>query len=492
MRTLSRKAFLQLSLAAGAARMLPLGIPDAAAHSPRKGPDMRASDRALGVQGQVLRPGDEGYDAERAGWNTIVQHRPAVIVVAVGADDVAAAVRYAAAEGLPVAVQATGHGPSVPADGAVLVSTRRMTDLEIDPATATARISAGVLGRQLIDAAMPHGLAPLVGTSTEIGMVGYLTSGGLPVLGRAYGFAADHVRAIEVVTADGQVRRATADEHPDLFWAVRGGKGNFGIVTTIETGLVPQPRLYGGGLLFPGAAAREIVRSWVAWTAGQPDEMSSSLAPRRFPDLPAVPEPMRGELLIHVRIAYTGSAEEGEHLVQPLRALGPLIDSIAETPYDRIGEINNNPTEPAPARERGTLLRALDEEAIERLVALAGPDVDLPPGLVESHHLGGALGRAPAIPNAVGNRDAAFSLHPVMIAPPGQVEQVDRLQQALSDGLTSWDTGATLANFLSSADSHPDRVRAAYRASDYQRLAAIKATYDPRNLFRVNHNIPPA
>lgn len=491
MQSISRKVFLRLGLAGGTAIVLPFGIARPARGSPRSAPGSQSSDLPS-VQGQVLRPGDEGYDAERAGWNPIVQHAPSIVVVAAGADDVVAAVRHAASAGLPVAVQATGHGPSVSADGGVLISTRQMTGLAIDPTARIARIGAGVKGTPVIEAAMPHGLAPLVGTSTDIGMVGYLTGGGLPVLGRAYGFAADHVRAIELVTADGQLRRATADEHPDLFWAVRGGKGNFGVVTAIETGLVPLTRLYGGGLLFPGAMARDVLRGWVAWTASQPDEMSSSLALRRFPDLPAVPEPMRGKLLVHVRIAYTGPPEDGESLLRPLRALGPTMDTVAEMPYTRIAEINNNPTEPAPVRERGTLLRALDDEAIERLVALAGPNAELPPGVVESHHLGGALARPPAIPNAVGNRDAAYTLHPVMIAPPGQVEQVDRLQQAIFDGLRPWDTGATLTNFLSSADITPRQVRAAYRPADYERLAAIKATYDPHNLFRVNHNIPPA
>jgi FAD/FMN-containing dehydrogenase len=215
------------------------------------------------VRGQVLLPDEEGYDSERAGWNLAVEHHPKVIVVAVSAEDVAAAVRFAASEGLPVAVQATGHGPSVSADGAVLISTRRMTELEINPASATARIGAGVKWETVIEEAAPHGLAPLVGSTPDVGAVGYLTGGGLPVLGRRYGFAADHVRVLELVTADGRLRLATANRHPELFWAVRGGKGNFGVVTAVETDLMPVPRLYGGGLLFPGAATREVLGGWL-------------------------------------------------------------------------------------------------------------------------------------------------------------------------------------------------------------------------------------
>jgi hypothetical protein len=276
-----------------------------------------------------------------------------------------------------------------------------------------------------------------------------------------------------------------------LFWAVRGGKGNFGVVTAVETDLMPMDRLYGGGLFFPGAATREVLSGWLAWTASQPEEMCSSLALFRFPDMPGVPEPVRGKFLIHVRVAYTGWPANGERLLRPLRALGPIIDTVADIPYTSIGEIHNDPTEPMPVLDRGTLLRELDDEAVERLTALTGPDAELPPGMVELRHLGGALGRPPQTPNAIGHRDAAYSFVLGMLAPPAHEEQVDRIQRTLIDGLRPWDTGAALPNFLG-VDTRPHQVRAAYRDADYERLAAIKATYDPQNLFRVNHNIPPA
>lgn len=182
------------------------------------------------IRGQVLLPGDDGYDVERAGRNRAVEHRPAMIVVAAGPDDVAAAVRYAASARLPVAVQATGHGASKPARGALLLATRRMTGLAIDPGASVARFGAGVRGGQVLQAAEPYGLAPLVASTPDIGMAGYVSSGGLPMLGRRHGFAADHVRALELVTADGERRHVTAESHPDLFWAVRGGNDNFGVI----------------------------------------------------------------------------------------------------------------------------------------------------------------------------------------------------------------------------------------------------------------------
>ncbi|MGH2601954.1 MAG: FAD-binding oxidoreductase, partial [Dehalococcoidia bacterium] len=290
----------------------------------------------------------------------------------------------------------------------------------------------------------------------------------------------------------GRLRRVTAKEHPDLFWAVRGGKGNFGLVTSIETDLMPLSRVYGGGLFFPGEATADVLRGWLEWAATQPEEMDSSLALARFPDLPGVPESVRGKFLIHIRIAYSGSVADGERLLRPLRVLGPFIDTVADIPYTRIGEITNTPTKPAPILDRGTLLRALDGEAIERITTLVGPDVALPAGFVEIRHLGGALGRAPEPPNAIGHRDAAFGLLCGMLALPGQEELVDKAQQRLIGGLGPWGNGGAFPNHLGSGATQPHQVRAAYTAADYERLTTIKATWDPRNLFRINHNIPPA
>jgi hypothetical protein len=344
----------------------------------------------------------------------------------------------------------------------------------------------------VVDAASEHGLAPLVGTCVTVGATGYLTGGGLPALGRTFGFAADHVRALDLVTADGELRRVSPEEEPDLFWAVRGGKGNFGIVTEVETGLVSLSTIYGGGLFFPGESAANVMRAWLEWTMFQPDAMNSSLALTRFPDIPTVPEPLRGEFLVHLQIAYAGSTTEGESLVQPLRAMGPTMDTVDTMPYAKIGDIFLNPTQPAPIRSNGLLLWSLDNDAIDRVVALAGPDRNLPPGSVVMRQLGGAISRATDTPSPIGHRDAAFNLLVAMLALPEHLAQVDTTQQGLLDSLAPWSTGAVFPNFLDSKDLDPVRVRRAYTDADYERLAAIKATYDPENLFRFNHNIPPA
>jgi FAD/FMN-containing dehydrogenase len=444
------------------------------------------------VRGLVLTPGDDGYDAERAAWSLLVDHHPAIIVVPINAEDVAAAVRFAAAEGLPVAVQATGHGATVPADGVLLINTRRLTSVEIDPSRSTARIQAGAKWGPVIELAARRGLAPLVGSSPGVGAVGYLTGGGLPVLGRRYGFSVDYVRAIDLVTADGLLRHVTAQDDPDLFWAVRGGKGNFGVVTALEMELLPITRLYGGALTFPLTEARRVLNTWLGWVAEQREEMSSSIAFLRIPNLDLVPEAMRGHRSLNVRIAFTGSEEEGARLIQPLRDLGPEMDTVAEMPYRELGKIHGDPEQPTPVIDSGTLLSELDGSAVERIVSLIGPDADLPPGMIEIRRLGGALNRPAEPANAIGNRSGAFSLLVAFVVLPGEADRAAQSLREVTEGMRPWDTGASLPNQLGSAKAEPHQVRTAYREEDYVRLTAIKTKYDPKNMFQINQNIPPA
>jgi hypothetical protein len=445
------------------------------------------------VRGRVLLPGDPGYDLERSAWNLHIDSQPRVIVAAETPRDVVAAVRFAGAERLPIAVQATGHGQGHESDGAVLVSTRALTELSIDPNRRVARVGPGVLWRAVVDAGAPYGLAPPNGSTSLISAVGYLSGGGLPVLGRRYGYGVDHMRSVDLVTADGCRRRVTTKREPELFWAVRGGGGNFGIVTAAEVELVAQPRFYGGGLFFPGVDARGIVSSWLAWTARQPEEMGTSLALIRFPDQPETPESIRGRFMVHVRIAYAGNVQQGERLVRPLRALSPVVDTIADRPYTQIDEVHQDPTQPLPVVELSSLMGHLDHGFVEQLMAVAGPDVTAPPDVVEVRLLGGALARPAAVPSALGHRDAPFTLLLGAFAPPGRGEPALAGLHAALASLETWSTGAVFPNFLgSSGHGDPARVRKAYEPDDYVQLARLKARHDPDNMFRINHNIPPA
>ncbi|HEX6358700.1 FAD-binding oxidoreductase [Actinophytocola sp.] len=442
--------------------------------------------------GPVFRPGDDGYDAERAGYNLTVDHRPELIVGATGPEDVIGAVNYASARGLAVAVLTTGHGPAVPADGQVLINTRRMNDVQVDPATRTARVGGGTCWQRVLPHTVPHGLAPLNGSSPHVGVVGYTLGGGVGPLGRSYGFAADRVRRVDLVTADGRLRQVTAEREPELFWAVRGGKGNFGVVVGLEFGLVPVARLYGGGLFFPAETTADVLHAFSRWAPTVPEEMSSSVLMMRFPPIPEIPELFRGRYVTHVRLAYTGTAEEGERLVKPLRDLGSqFLDTLGEMPYDQVGTIYNDPTEPTPAYDSNLSLHTLDAGAVDTILSLAGPDAGSPL-IIEMRQLGGAYTRPAAVPSAVGGRDTAFTLFAACVLEPGLEDMTRRAHEQLHDKMRPWATGGTVYNFSGVGDADPERVRLAFTPADYARLAKAKATYDPANMFRINFNIPPA
>ena len=466
-------------------------FPKSDTRPPVRDEDIAALVEAVG--GPVLTPDHESYLAECAAYNLAVTHRPAVVVGATGAADVRAAVRFAAEHGLAIAVLATGHQAIVPADGAVLITTSRMATIAVDPEARTVRIEAGVRWQQVVDAAAEHGLAPLNGSSPLVGVVGFTLGGGLsPTMGRAFGWAADHVRAVDVVTADGELRHSTPDTEPDLFWALRGGKSNFGVVTALEFALFPVTRLYAGGLFFAGEHTAQLLHAYREFAATAPDEMTTSIALLRLPPLPFVPEPLRGRFTIHVRVSFLGSMRNGQRLIAPLRDAAPvLIDTVDELPYSRFAEIHADPVDPAPFLERTALIQRLTPETVDTLVELAGPDADCPVAFVELRQLGGALSRPPELANAVGNRDAAFAFWIVSIGMPQDAAIPMGYADTLLDRLAPWCTDGKYLNFMSTEDTSVEQVRPAYSTETYQRLQSVKATYDPANLFRLNHNIPP-
>ncbi|MCX3061828.1 FAD-binding oxidoreductase [Streptomyces beihaiensis] len=446
----------------------------------------------LQAAGPVLRPGDPGYDEERLGYNVALDDRPAVVVGASGTEDVRAAVRYAAAVGLGVAVQATGHGVSRATDGELLISTRRMRSVRIDPERAVATVAAGTRWQEVVAAAAPYGLAPLNGSNPGVGAVGYTVGGGIGLLGRRYGYAADHVRRLDVVTADGRLRTATAEQEPDLFWAVRGGKGNFGIVVTMEVDLFPVAELYGGGLYFGAGESAAALHAYAEWTASVPEEMSSSVQLIRYPDLPALPPELRGRHVTHIRVAWSGDPAEGERWVRPLRAAGPALrDTVRAMPYARVGSIHHEPPGPVSVYDRNAALRELTPAAVDTLLGLAGPDAGQP-YFAEVRHHGGAYARPPRVANAVAGRDAAFLLFSTSVLEPGGLPVVRAAHDGLYGAMRPWSTGGAFVNFFGIDDTGAERVRAAYTAVDHARLTRVKAAYDPENLFRLTYPVEPA
>jgi FAD/FMN-containing dehydrogenase len=383
-------------------------------------------------------------------------------------------------------VQATGHGLTSALSGAVLVTTWRMADVTVDPVARTARVGAGARWRQVIDAAGPHGLAPLSGSASGVGAVGYTLGGGLGPLARRYGFAADHVRSVEIVTGDGEIRSVDAGSDPELFWALRGGKGSFGIVTALEFDLVPVSRLYGGGVFYPGSAAAEVLHAYRAWAPTLPEETTTSVAVLRLPPDPALPGPLRGQTVVHLRVAHLGSAEEGAALLAPMRAAAPaLLDGVGEMPFAAVDAIHMDPTEPMPTYDRGTLLRELTAEAVDALLAVAGPQVEVPLVLVELRQLGGAVARPAAVPNAVVGRDAAFSCWVLGPMFPPVAGIVPGVVDAVAAALGPWSTGRSLLNFAGTVTAA--QVGGLWEEADRRRLLAVKRRVDPAGLFTHGH-----
>jgi FAD/FMN-containing dehydrogenase len=434
------------------------------------------------VQGAVFDGGEPAAAAEAAGFNTAVTHRPAVVVAARTATDVAAAVRHAGREGLQVTVQATGHGASTPAAGTVFVSTRRMQGVQVDPVARVARVEAGVRWRSVIDAAVPHGLAPLCGSSSGVGVVGYSLGGGMGHLARRHGFAADHVRAVELVSAVGGLTTVTAESDPELFWAVRGGQGRFGIVTALEFDLVPVPRFFGGAMVFAGPTVEEVLHAFAGWAATLPEEATTSVALLRLPPSEDVPPPMRGVVSLAVRFGFTGGPEHGEALLAPLRRVAtPLLDSVGPMSFAEVDRIHMDPSEPLPAVFRGGLLHSMPTGLVDTLLEEAGPGVETPLAVVEVRLMGGALGRPAPVPNAVAGRDGAYSLSVIAPAPPPMLTAAHAATSRVVDAVQHWSTGTSLVNFA----GHGGELAAsrAWAPDVLERLRRLKATVDPDDLF---------
>ena len=440
----------------------------------------------------VFRPGDAGFAEEVTGFNVAHPHEPDAVIVATCAADVAAAVRWAARQGMPVGVQATGHGANASMDGGLLISTRRMTQVDVDPDARTATVGAGATWRDVQRATAPHGLAGLAGSSSGVGVVGYTVGGGLPVLGRAFGWAAQRVRHMDVVTADGEQRSVAADSEPELFWALRGGKSNVGVVTSMTVELLPLARIYGGSAFFDGSHAPELLRTYARWTATLPDQMCTALQLLRLPPLPDIPEPLRGRFTVQLCVAWPGDPDEGQRLVAPMRAAAPaVIDGIDEMAYSDLDDVYRDPEHPVPAAEGCLLLPGLPDGAIDTLLELAGPRAATPLLAGALRHLGGALAELPETGDAVGARDGEYLLQTVGILAGPHAADVVPATAAARAAMTPWSTGQTFVNLHGTPGDEADRARA-WSSETYDRLRQVKRRYDPAGLLRFGHAVAPA
>jgi FAD/FMN-containing dehydrogenase len=431
-------------------------------------------DEIARINGPVFRPGDEGYDEERGGYQLADPHRPDLVVGATSAADVTAAVRHAADRGLPVAVQTSGHGRGAPLEGGVLISTGRMRGVRVDPAAGTARVEAGARWSQVVEAGAAHGLTPLSGSAPDVGAVGSTLGGGIGVLARTFGWASDRVRAVDLVTADGRQRHVTPDADPELFRVLRGAGAGLGAVTAMEVELVPVTRLFGGALAVDEPHVPALLDAYREWTDDLPDELTSSITMLPHPDLAWVPEQLRGRYVAKVHIAFTGTAADGERLVAPLRAAVPVLDdTLGELPCTRAGTIFNDPTQPHAYAGTNALLRELDPAVLRATTDVTGPEAPVM-CVVGLRHLGGALARPPAVPDAVAHRDAAYLLSVLSVVNDSDVPA--RLHRELMDRAAAWTAGST-PNFRFGARASQDG------APHVPGRAAVLADLDPKGLF---------
>jgi FAD/FMN-containing dehydrogenase len=442
------------------------------------------------MRGSVLLPGHEQFDAAWQTWIVGFQHSPAVIVLPESADDVVAAVSFANEHDLNVSIQGAAHGPTVPNIGGMLINTKRMQGVTVDPVARIARVEAGVKWLPVVQEAHKYGLAPLNGSSTDVGVVGYSLGGGTGWLARKYGFAADAIRSADVVTAEGYLIHVSPESHADLFWALRGGGGNFGVVVALEFELFPVPTFFGGAIFYPMAEAPEVFKKYARWTQTAPEEITSSIALFRFPPLPFLPEPLQGKEVVSIRATALGP--NGEELVAPLRMMGtPIMDIFEERPYDQIDIVSSDPVDPMPHVATSAMLNELSPEAIASLMRVGGPETQNPLLMIEIRHIAGAATRK-AIDSSVANRhDVPFLMFAAGV--PMGPESTQALFSAcdeLDDALKPFASEKIFLNFQ--GDTSAEGARNAYREEHYSRLQEIKAKYDPANRFRFNINIAPA
>ena len=454
--------------------------------------DLTGTEPAASLRGlldcRVHLPGDPGYDVHRTPWAVQIDQRPAAVAVPHSADEVASVVRAAVAAGLRVAPQSSGHGAS-PFAGAdlsdvVLIQLHELTGVSIDPDRRTARVLGGTLWQPVVEAAAAHGLAARHGSSPDVAVAGYTLGGGMSWYGRQHGLAAHHLTAVELVLADGRFVRVDADHEPDLFWALKGGGGSFGIVTALEFGLLPIADAYAGMLLWPGDRAADVAHAWAEWSRTVPDSVTTAFRVMSFPPLPELPPFLSGRQLVVVDGALLESDERAAELLAPLQALEPEMDTFARVPTPALTRIHMDPEGPTPSVSSSMLFTELPSAAVDTLLDVAGPESGTSLLMAEVRQLGGAVARS---------ADAALATVPgaylglfLAIAPVPEAAAAGRADATRAvEALRPWASGGRYLNF----DDNVVEVAAAYEQSAWQRLQQVRATVDPDRRLLANHPI---
>ncbi len=445
--------------------------------------------------GELIRPGDGAYDEARKVFNGMIDRRPVLIARCASAADVAATVKLAAAEDLPLSVYGGGHGVtgSAVVDAGVCVDLRGMKGIEVDPDAQTVRAEGGLEWGELDAATQEHGLAVTGGRASDTGVAGLALGSGSGWLERKLGFTCDNLIKAEVVTAAGEQVVASEDENPELFWGLRGGGGNFGVVTAFHFRVHPVgPIVLGGMLLFPSQMAGDLVRFYRDFMRTAPDEVGTGMAFITAPPADFVPEPARGKPVVGVVCCYVGPVEDGEEALRPLREFGPpAADMVQPMPYTAVQQLLD-PGAPSGMQNywSADFLDDLPDEAVDTLTEHTSRPVS-PLTQIILIPMGGAIGRVDEDATAFGQRSAQWNLHYLsMWGDPAETDLNIAYTREIAGAMKPWTTGRAYLNFL--GDEGQDRVEAAFGPEKYARLQALKDEWDPTNLFRHNQNIAPS
>ena len=447
-----------------------------------------------GIRGEVITPADARYDETRAIWNGMIDKHPALIVRCAGVADVLAAVQFALSQDLEIAVRGGGH--SLPgfstSDGGIVVDLSPMKGIRIDPDAQRVVAQGGVTWSELDHETQAFGLAVTGGLISSTGIAGFTLGGGIGWLMRKHGLTCDNLVAADLITADGRFVRASKGENPELYWGLRGGGGNFGIVTSFEFQLHRVgPTILAGPIFFPGDQATQILRGFREYTSNLPDEMTTLVNLLTAPPVPFLPSDVHGKKIVAVIGVYAGSPDEGRRLAAPLRQLGtPITDLLGPMPYTTMQSLLDGLYAPGARNYfKAGYLGGLSDAAIDAVVGFHGPSIS-PSSEIHIHHLGGAVARVADDATAFGDRGAPYLLNIIARwTDPATDDAQIAWARDLYAAAEPFSTGGTYVNFLSAGD---DRVTAAYGPDKIERLSQLKEVWDPTNLFRLNQNIAPA
>jgi FAD/FMN-containing dehydrogenase len=430
---------------------------------------------------------DEGWDAARLAFNLLVDQRPTAVATPSSATETAEIVSAARELGLRIAPQGSAHNatPLGSLDDTLLLRFGRMTSVELDPDARSARVEAGARWWDVVPAASELGFSALHGSSPEVNVVGYSLGGGIGWQARKHGLQCDRITAIDLVTADGAERRVDAENEPDLFWALRGGGGNFGAVTAIEFELLPLRELYAGALFFGFERAGEVLHAWREWTADAPEEATSLVRLLQLPDLEVLPEIVRGKSFTLVVAAFLGGEEAGRELLAPLRDLGPEMDTLALVPPAALSELAMDPVDPVPYMTAHSLVGELSERAVDELLGVAGPGSGSPLVSLELRHGGGALAREAPDGGALASLPGSYLMFAIgAVMAPEMVPPLEATLARVGETFAPYDAGR-----YSSFTEQPYDVARMFSAPALERLRDVRARYDPDGVFRACHPV---